>query len=434
MKSVIAVLALFPFLFACGSEDSQSSDIKIVGGAYGSSSKTQKGSFPSSIGYGTRSGGSCSGVRIAENTYVTAGHCFEGSVSSFQNSIRMSNGLTVPLFIENIQIHPTYSSTISLVTTTSDVATFSVRLDTIAQRNLLNSFTSIASLRSDHVKADEMITITGIGCEKSSFSFVSEKPFIAVTCDISNTSGVVKYAISKVWSDSNITNPFSNRYFTLLGKIDSETNGYIAPGDSGGGDYDSQGKLVGVNATIWGFSGTLAGTIHTWLGYADVTSFLNANSQTPALYFDGLRTLTDPVTGDLYNGEMRNGMKNGLGRINYAVAGKEFNGSFVDDVKTGLGKQIWPSGSKYISYEGTWANDLPDGEGTLKFTEGYTYVGTLKSGKLDGKSVMTYPTGEIREGTYANGKREGEFTLTTVDGKKYLEIYSNDIRTSVTPI
>ncbi|MBC7533820.1 MAG: hypothetical protein H7318_19810 [Oligoflexus sp.] len=41
MKTLIAALILIPCLFSCGSEDSQPSNVKIVGGAYGTSNKTQ---------------------------------------------------------------------------------------------------------------------------------------------------------------------------------------------------------------------------------------------------------------------------------------------------------------------------------------------------------------------------------------------------------
>jgi hypothetical protein len=114
--------------------------------------------------------------------------------------------------------------------------------------------------------------------------------------------------------------------------------------------------------------------------------------------------------------------------------GKEYNGDWLMNAKSGYGEQTWPAGSKYSSYHGAWANGLPNGTGIMIYPSGMVYTGQFVDAKLQGDGQMKYANGDVRTGKFINDKREGEFILVTVDGLRYREQYSGDVRTSIEEI
>ncbi len=75
---------------------------------------------------------------------------------------------------------------------------------------------------------------------------------------------------------------------------------------------------------------------------------------------------TEKITyqsGDVYEGEIENGIRNGIGTCVRA------NG----DV-----------------YDGEWQNNKKNGKGKITFAEGYIYEGEFKDGKYLGLGKMTY--------------------------------------------
>ncbi len=113
--------------------------------------------------------------------------------------------------------------------------------------------------------------------------------------------------------------------------------------------------------------------------------------------------------GDVYEGEIRGGKRNGRGVLTYARG----------DV-----------------YEGEFEDDMFCGQGKLTYIDGSIYDGEWKDGKIEGRGVYTYPhtdefedpsSGSVRkvtymrkyEGGFRNGKQEGSGILTLMlwDGR-----------------
>lgn len=99
-------------------------------------------------------------------------------------------------------------------------------------------------------------------------------------------------------------------------------------------------------------------------------------------YFeDGIKgeygKLFDKAGNIIYEGEYKNGIKNGKG-VYYYEDGKKYDGEFVDDKREGKGTFCWEDGTKW---EGNFKNDEMDGEGIFYENEDRFPV-TYENGKL----------------------------------------------------
>jgi hypothetical protein len=82
----------------------------------------------------------------------------------------------------------------------------------------------------------------------------------------------------------------------------------------------------------------------------------------------------------------------------------------------GRGKQEWPSGN---IYEGNFSNGMKEGTGVCRLANGNIYEGNWRNGNKDGTGVLRSAEGVIYDGGYKNGLREGRGVLTyAVDGKQ----------------
>jgi hypothetical protein len=142
------------------------------------------------------------------------------------------------------------------------------------------------------------------------------------------------------------------------------------------------------------------------------------------------QTVTYP-NGDVYTGEFKNGLRHGRGHMKYAN-GREYHGEWVADQRQGYGEQNWKDNPKYISYRGYWAQNLPNGTGTMAFRSGQVYTGGFKDARLQGEAWMTYANGDVRHGNFVQNKREGDFILRTPDGRRWKEFFIGDERKSAT--
>ena len=86
-----------------------------------------------------------------------------------------------------------------------------------------------------------------------------------------------------------------------------------------------------------------------------------------------------------YEGEFKNGKKNGTGKIVYEEDG--------------------------AIYEGDWQNDQKHGRGK-SFINGCVYIGGYKFGKRDGSGILTSLSGTIYEGEFKNDRKHGVGKLT----------------------
>jgi hypothetical protein len=136
---------------------------------------------------------------------------------------------------------------------------------------------------------------------------------------------------------------------------------------------------------------------------------------------DGTFTL-NWKTGDVYAGEVKDGVISGQGKATLAD-GTVLEGEFQDNIfltgtcliqnKTGTYK--WNVNEKALS-KNVWA----------EFADGSVYIGDYSKNNLNGTGKMTYKNGDKYEGSFVDGKKSGEGTYTWSDGAIYYGDWKND--------
>jgi hypothetical protein len=79
-------------------------------------------------------------------------------------------------------------------------------------------------------------------------------------------------------------------------------------------------------------------------------------------------------------------------------------------------------GSKYI---GEWKNELPNGQGTMNYSDGGKYTGQFKDGVPHGQGTYIWSYGDTYTGEWKNKKMSGQGTYTFKDGKRKKGIFSD---------
>ncbi len=87
-------------------------------------------------------------------------------------------------------------------------------------------------------------------------------------------------------------------------------------------------------------------------------------------------------SGDRYEGEVRDGIPNGIGTYVTAEGGR-FDGEFVAGQRSGYGIYVWPDGARY---EGEWREGVPEGDGTLFRVAEPAYSGVALIGFRGGEA------------------------------------------------
>ena len=130
---------------------------------------------------------------------------------------------------------------------------------------------------------------------------------------------------------------------------------------------------------------------------------------------------------DYYEGEFKNGKKDGFGYMDYELNGyvAEYEGEWKDDKRCGKGTykrySMGGGASHTYKYEGEWLDDMEHGEGTQTTGDEHgvhlstiteIYTGSFKEGKRHGHGVIVK---DGYDGNFAKGTEtfEGEFE----DGK-----------------
>lgn len=125
--------------------------------------------------------------------------------------------------------------------------------------------------------------------------------------------------------------------------------------------------------------------------------------------------------GDVYTGELKNGVPDGTGQITFA-SGDKYIGSFKDGKQDGKGKLIYADGRVY---EGDFKQDRLDGQGTYTTSE-LTYVGTFKNDCFEGNGVMTFDFGDKYVGEFKNNLYHGQGMMTFASGETYVGRFRNN--------
>jgi len=128
--------------------------------------------------------------------------------------------------------------------------------------------------------------------------------------------------------------------------------------------------------------------------------------------------LSSPVIGDSHKGEtlywwnisLKTSIENqwkGIGEYVWKGFGEKdtnpmYQGEVENGVPNGLGVLIFPDGGKYI---GSWKNGIKYGHGTFTYSYGSKYVGSWKNDERNGKGIMVFPDGSKWEGEYKDDWR-----------------------------
>ena len=116
--------------------------------------------------------------------------------------------------------------------------------------------------------------------------------------------------------------------------------------------------------------------------------------------------------GDVYEGEYRDGKRNGHGTYRYA-SGAVYEGEFKDGLFHGHGTYRSANGEVY---EGEYRDDKRNGHGTYRYASGAVYEGEFKDDLFHGHGTYRYADGDVYEGEYRDGKRNGRGIYRSADG------------------
>lgn len=117
--------------------------------------------------------------------------------------------------------------------------------------------------------------------------------------------------------------------------------------------------------------------------------------------------------GDVYEGQLRDGLRWGRGRMIYA-GGDVYVGMWKDDLRDGVGTTTYAGGDVY---QGEYRADKRHGRGKYIFSNGNVYEGEYYDNKRQGVGVFRYANGEVYEGEFENGKRCGHGKYIFANGE-----------------
>ena len=128
-------------------------------------------------------------------------------------------------------------------------------------------------------------------------------------------------------------------------------------------------------------------------------------------------------TNGIYNGEIQNGLLNGLG-IFQGDDGNKYEGEYLNDERNGVGIYYYKDGNIYqgefkggkfhgytieenldVKYEGTYVDDCLSGRGIFTFKNGIKYIGQCYKAKFFGFGKKIWPDGSYFIGEFKDGYR-----------------------------
>ncbi|OUO01360.1 MORN repeat-containing protein [Bacteroides clarus] len=123
--------------------------------------------------------------------------------------------------------------------------------------------------------------------------------------------------------------------------------------------------------------------------------------------------------GNIYEGEWKKGVPNGLGKMIYAN-GNIYEGNWISGIIEGKGKMTYANGD---IYEGTWKMSTPNGFGKMTHKNGDWYEGEWYNGRFYNGSCKGYVTdslwceGNLQNGKIIDGKCKGYMNENYYDGQ-----------------
>ena len=127
--------------------------------------------------------------------------------------------------------------------------------------------------------------------------------------------------------------------------------------------------------------------------------------------------------GDYYEGELKDGLRNGEGVFKSFDQRTEYRGSWANDLKYGRGTERKPDNSQYV---GDFERNERTGKGKIILADGKEYEGGFLNGQYSGYGVHTWKDGRRYEGGWLNGKMHNFGKFVYPDGKTYEGQYADD--------
>mmetsp|Transcript_17896 Transcript_17896/g.30586 ORF Transcript_17896/g.30586 Transcript_17896/m.30586 type:complete len:134 (-) Transcript_17896:74-475(-) len=95
-----------------------------------------------------------------------------------------------------------------------------------------------------------------------------------------------------------------------------------------------------------------------------------------ALTVEGSRGLFHYSNGDSYEGEFRDGVRSGWGKMTFSDDGCVYEGQWVRGLHDGQGTKSWADGIEYV---GEWKGGMMHGQGKYTMSDGYLMNGRFES-------------------------------------------------------
>lgn len=123
---------------------------------------------------------------------------------------------------------------------------------------------------------------------------------------------------------------------------------------------------------------------------------------------DGFGKMINPKTEEKYEGEWRNGKRDGRGVEFYADGEKKYVGNFKNGKYEGNGSFFYKNGDKYV---GKYKNgSMNDDKGYFIFNNNIRLVARVENNIKHGKAMRIYP----------DGRREDTFFVNDIERKGYI--------------
>ena len=131
------------------------------------------------------------------------------------------------------------------------------------------------------------------------------------------------------------------------------------------------------------------------------------------------------LNDEYYEGQFKNGLRNGKGILYYSNGNIIYEGDFVNDKFEGNGKYIY-GGGEY--YNGQWKDNKKNGKGSLYAKNGnIIYVGDFVNDNYEGNGRFYFEGGGYYDGQWKNHKKNGKGKIYDKYGKiKYDGDFIND--------
>ena len=153
------------------------------------------------------------------------------------------------------------------------------------------------------------------------------------------------------------------------------------------------------------------------------------------------------TNGDIYEGEMKNSIPDGKGKLIFVknkekyigdfkmgeMSGKgtftfedstEYSGYIENGVFNGKGKMKWENGTEYI---GDFVDSTLCGEGTITNIQNEKYEGNFDKNEFNGEGTYYFNNGDIYKGNFEYGIKKGNGTYTRNDNVVFEGNWNDDL-------